>query len=81
MDAPKDAPKDTPAPAAKKDEVEKPHPYDAKLLFILTWPRSGLSLDQRFALCRSIGAECIQDEELRYWPLYAKPLLTCAAAY
>ena len=37
---------------ALKVEEEKPHP-------------SGLSLEERFALCRSVAEECINDEELR----------------
>jgi hypothetical protein len=45
-----------PAEAGKAQQTvaaaEVPHP-------------SGLSLDQRFALCRSVAEECVSDEELR----------------
>ena len=33
-------------------EVEKPHP-------------SGLSLEERYQLCRSVAEECVSEEELR----------------
>lgn len=50
--APAAAPADGTAPAAPAPAEEKPHP-------------SGLTLDQRFQLIRSVAEECISDEELR----------------
>ena len=39
-------------------------------------PREGLTLDERFELCRSVGEECIQEEELRNL-LDKKPVPVC----
>ena len=40
------------------------------------WKVSELSLDERYAVCRSVGEECIQDAELRTL-LDAKPHPIC----
>jgi tyrosyl-tRNA synthetase len=54
--------------AALKTSVPAPLPdivYESKLNEVREWKKSTLSLDERFEACRSVGEECIKDEELR----------------
>ncbi|EQC40100.1 tyrosyl-tRNA synthetase [Saprolegnia diclina VS20] len=42
-----------------------PRVYESKLGEVREWKKSTLSLDERFEICRSVGEECIKDEELK----------------
>ncbi|KDO24317.1 tyrosyl-tRNA synthetase [Saprolegnia parasitica CBS 223.65] len=42
-----------------------PRVYESKLAEVREWKKSTLSLEERFEICRSVGEECIKDEELK----------------
>ncbi|RHY36729.1 hypothetical protein DYB25_008159 [Aphanomyces astaci] len=50
---------------SKKAAAAAPIVYESRLHEVRDWKKSALSLDERFELCKSVGEECIKEEELR----------------